>query len=123
MNIVEINVLVLAFLGDAIYERYVREYLILKGISNVNDLQKETINYVSAKNQAKYLKELIDNNILTEEEINIVKRARNHKNSNHPKNCDPVTYHLATGLEALIGYLKLAKKEERIEEIMNVILK
>lgn len=123
MNVMEINALSLAFLGDAIYEEYVRKHLILKGISNVNDLQRETVGYVSAKNQAKYLKELIDNNLLTEEEITIVKRARNHKNSNHPKNCDPVTYHLATGLEALIGYLELKEEKERIKEIMNIILK
>ena len=55
----EINSLVLAYLGDTIYEDYIREYLIKKGISNVNDLQKESIKYVSAKAQAKYLEKLV----------------------------------------------------------------
>ena len=123
MNVLEINVLVLAYLGDAIYENYVRKYLINKGIGNVNDLQTESLNYVSAKSQAKYLQNMIDNNILTEEELDVVKRARNYKTTSHPKNCDIVTYKYATGLEALIGYLELKENKERIDEIMSFILK
>ena len=118
----EINSLVLAYLGDTIYEDYIREYLILKGIGNVNDLQKESIKYVSAKAQAEILKKLMDNNFFTEEELTIIKRARNHKSISHPKNCDIVTYRHATGFEALIGYLKLSGNIKRIEEIMNYIL-
>ena len=118
----EINVLVLAYLGDAIYENYVRKYLVNKGIGHVNDLQKEAINYVSAKSQADFLNRMIDNNFLTDEEIVIVKRARNYKTTSHPKSCDIVTYKYATGLESLIGYLDLEGKNERIEEIMNFIL-
>ena len=123
MNVLEINVLVLAYLGDAIYENYVREYLINKGIGNVNDLQTESLKYVSAKSQAKYIQELMDNNILSERELDVVKRARNYKTTSHPKNCDIVTYKYATGLEALIGYLKLKENNERIDEIMSFILK
>ena len=119
----EINSLVLAYLGDTIYEDFVREYLIKKGIANVNDLQTESIKYSSAKAQTKILKELINKNIFTEEELTIIKRARNHKSISHPKNCDIVTYRYATGFEALIGYLKLDNKEERIKEIMGNILK
>ncbi len=119
----EINSLVLAYLGDTIYEDFVREYLIKKGIANVNDLQTESIKYSSAKAQAKILKELINENVFTEEELTIIKRARNHKSISHPKNCDIVTYRYATGFEALIGYLKLDDKEERIKEIMKNILK
>lgn len=85
MNVIEINVLVLAYLGDAIYENYVRKYLINKGISNVNDLQTESIKYVSAKSQAKYLKVLMDNNFFMDDEISIIKRARNYKTTSHPK--------------------------------------
>lgn len=119
----EINVLVLAYLGDTIYEDYVREFLIRKGLANVNDLQKSAINYVSAKAQCEVLKRLINENILTEEEQEIVRRARNHKCLSHPKNCDIVTYKNATGLEALIGYLKLENDVSRIDEIMKNILK
>lgn len=122
MQTVEINVLVLAYLGDTIYENYIRKYLIGKGIGNVNDLQKESINYVSAKSQAKFLQDMLDNNFLSEEEISVVKRARNYKTTSHPKNCDIVTYKYATGLESLIGYLDLEGKKDRIDEIMNFIL-
>ena len=122
MNILEINVLVLAYLGDTIYENYVRKYLINKGIANVNDLQKEAVNYVSAKSQSMYLKKMMDCNFLSNEELDVVKRARNYKTTSHPKNCDIITYKYATGLEALIGYLNLKENIERIDEIMNFIL-
>ncbi len=122
MDVMEINVLVLAYLGDTIYENYVRRYLISKGIAHVDDLQKEAIKYVSAKNQAVFIQELIDKNLLSEEELDVVKRARNYKTTSHPKSCDIITYKYATGLEALIGYLDLKNHKERIDEIMNFIL-
>lgn len=118
----EINALVLAYLGDTIYEDYIREYLIRQGIANVNDLQKEAIKYVSAKAQSGILKRLIDDNFFSDEELEIIRRARNHKTISHPKNCDIVTYKHATGFEALIGYLKLENNVTRIEEIINKIL-
>ena len=123
MNLLEINVLVLAYMGDTVYENYVRRYLINKGIGNVNDLQTESLKYVSAKSQAKYIQELIDNNMLYENELDIVRRARNYKTTSHPKSCDIITYKYATGLEALIGYLELDNNRERINEIMNFILR
>ena len=122
MNVLEINVLVLAYLGDTIYENYVRRFLISKGIGNVNDLQKEAVSYVSATSQAKYLTSMIDQSFLTEEELDVVKRARNYKTTSHPKSCDIITYKYATGLEALIGYLDLQNRRERVNEIMNFIL-
>ena len=122
MNVLEVNVLVLAYLGDTIYENYVRKYLINKKIANVNDLQRESINYVSAVNQAKYLKMLIDEEFFSEDEINVIKRARNYKSNSHPKNCDIVTYKHATALESLIGYLELKGNRDRIDSIMKKIL-
>lgn len=122
MNVLEVNSLALAYLGDSIYESYIREYLIKKGISHVNDLQVESLNYVSAKSQARILKDLMDKNVFTEEELIIIKRARNTKSKSHPKSCDIITYQHATSLEALFGYLKLRKNEERIEEIISKIL-
>lgn len=122
MNIHEINVLVLAYLGDTIYEDYIRRYLIDRGINHVDKLQKESIQYVSAKGQAKFLKEMLNSNYFTEEEIAIIKRARNYKTNSHPKNCDIITYKLATGLEALIGYLSLSNNKNRIDQIMSHIL-
>ena len=122
MDVREVNVLVLAYLGDTIYENYVRHFLVKNGISNVNDLQKAAIKYVSAVAQAGFLTKMIDEEFLSEEEINVVKRARNYKTTSHPKNCDIVTYKYATGLEALIGYLDLENKNMRINEIMKYIL-
>lgn len=116
------NMLVLAYLGDSIYEIYIRKYLMDKNISKVKDLQKESIKYVSAKGQADYLKQMIDNNFLIQSELDIVKCARNHKNNHKPKNTDIITYKNATGLEALIGYLYLNDKKDRINDIMNYIL-
>ena len=122
MKVVEINSLVLAYLGDTIYENFVRRYLINQGIAHVDELQKSAVKYVSAKSQAAYLQKMIKDNFLSLEELNIVKRARNYKTTSHPKNCDIVTYKYATGLEALIGYLDLSNQKARVNEIMEYIL-
>lgn len=118
----DINVLALAYLGDSIYEVYIRKYLIDKGICNVNELQKEAITYVSAKGQANFLNKMINDNFFTEEEINIIHRGRNHKSHKSPKNTDIRTYKEATGFETLIGYLYINDKKDRINDIMNYIL-
>ena len=122
MDINLINVITLAYLGDSIYEVYVREYLINKGIAKVLDLQKESIKYVSAKSQSRILSYLIDNNLLTDIELDIVKRGRNYKRSSHPKNTDIITYKMSSGFEAMIGYLYLSNNKDRLDEIMNYIL-
>ena len=121
MDVDEISIITLAYLGDAVYEVYVRNYLIKKGIAKVLDLQKEAINYVSAKSQCKILNYLMLNNLLKEEEMDIVKRGRNYKREVHPKNTDIITYKMATGFEALVGYLYLDNKLNRLEEIMSFI--
>lgn len=121
MNIDTINIITIAYLGDAIYEVYIRNYLIKKNIVKVDELQKEAIKYVSAKGQAKILNYLIDNNILTEKELDIVKRGRNYKRSTHPKNTDIITYKKSSGFEALIGYLYLENNITRLEEILKYI--
>lgn len=123
MDVREVNVLVLAYLGDTIYENYVRRYLINSGIGNVNDLQKEAIKYVSAKKQASFVTEMLSLSFFLDDEVDVIKRARNYKTTSHPKNCDIVTYKYATGLEAVIGYLSLINKDERIDKIMSFILK
>jgi len=122
MNVLEINVLVLAYLGDTIYENYIRRYLISLGINHVNDLQTEAIQYVSAKRQALFLQKLVEKNFFQEEELSVIHRARNYKSKSHPKNCDIVTYKHATALEAVIGYLELSDQRERITEIMEQII-
>ncbi len=121
MDIKMINVITLAYLGDAIYEVYIREKMIKEAPLKVEQLQKKAINYVSAKAQAKILSNLIDTNALTEDELDIVKRGRNYKRSSHPKNTDIITYKLSTGFETLIGYLYLSGKKTRLREILELI--
>lgn len=122
MDINLINVMTLAYLGDAVYELYVRDYLINNGIAKVEELQKEAVKYVSAKSQCKILNYLIDNKILTEIELDVVKRGRNYKRMSHPKNTDIITYKMSSGFEALIGYLYLNNEHERLNLIMDYIL-
>lgn len=122
MDVNLINIITLAYLGDAIYEVYIREHLIKNGVAKVEDLQKEAVKFVSAKSQAKILSYLIDNNLLKEVELDIIKRGRNYKRTSHPKNTDIITYKMSSGFEALIGYLYLNNDKERLDEIMNYII-
>ena len=122
MEIRCVNSLVLAYLGDAVYEEYIRMYLIEKKIGKVNDLQKESISYVSARRQAYFLDKMLDSDFLSEEEISVVKRARNAKSHPNPRGSSIIEYKKATALEALIGYLKLEGRKTRIDEVMNYIV-
>jgi ribonuclease-3 family protein len=115
------NPLVMAYMGDTIYEDYIREHLIRSGITKIGELQEGSLNYVSASSQRRLLEKLLDNNFLTEEEQEIVKWGRNAKGA-RSKNSDIVTYRLATGLEALIGKLYFDNKRDRIDEIMKYII-
>ena len=111
-----------AYVGDCVYELYIREFLINLKMVKVKDLQNESLKYVSAKSQRRCLENLIESNFLTEEEIDIYKRGRNahgRKNSN----TDIITYKIATGLECLIGDLYLNKNYQRIKEIMDFIVR
>ena len=120
MNTKTINVQVLALLGDAVLSLYIREELLKQGINNANKLEDMSIKYVSAKGEVTILNKLIEDNLLTEEELDIIKRGRNNKKENHPKNTDIITYKLSTGFEALLGDLYLNDKE-RLKEILNKI--
>lgn len=122
LNTLNINSLELAYLGDATYELYIRKYLTQKGNYRVKDLQDKAIKYVSAKAQSNFLDKMIEDNFLNNEELEIVKRARNHKVLSHPKNTSIVVYKKATGLEALLGYLELTESQSRIKEIMEYIV-
>ncbi len=113
--------LVCAYMGDTIYEMFVREYLVKQGITKVGELQQKSLDYVSAKSQRKHLERLINDNILTNQELEIVKWGRNAKGTKS-KSTDIITYRFATGLEALIGKLHFDNKDSRIKEIMKYIL-
>lgn len=111
---------VLAFVGDAVLSLQVREYLISLGITNLDKLQKTSTEYVSAKAQAGFIRELIDKDLLTEDEMLYFKRGRNAKSYSVAKNQTVGDYRSATGLESLWGYLYLNKEEKRLEELWNL---
>lgn len=122
MNPNELSSLTLAYLGDSIYELYIRHFLIQKGIVKPNDLQANAVSYVSAKAQCQFLQQLLEKDFFSAEELMIIKRARNHKTNSYPKHTSLITYKYATGLEALIGFLYLEKKDDRIRQIMQQIV-
>lgn len=115
-DIAYMNTTVLAFLGDSVYETYVRRYVIDKGQVNADLLHRAAVRFVRADAQAYALKVMMDE--LTEEEQYLVKRARNKKISTKPKNADPVVYKWATAFEALTGFLYLSQNHTRMEEII-----
>ncbi|KXS43171.1 MAG: ribonuclease III family protein [Candidatus Frackibacter sp. T328-2] len=110
---------IMAYIGDSIYEVFIRSYLIEKGIRKNNELHKTAIKYVNAEAQASLLKEIKSS--LTEEEEIIVRRGRNSSSGQVPKNTDVVDYRHSTAFEALIGYLYLEGEEERLQEILTEI--
>lgn len=117
-KLITISPLVLAYLGDTVYESYIREYLIRDNCNKkVNELHKTAIKYSNAKAQASIIHAMIDE--FTEEETRIYKRGRNQKSNTSPKNSDIIDYKYATGFEALIGYLYLKDDKERLEYIIN----
>ncbi|MCI1859252.1 MAG: ribonuclease III [Sporolactobacillus sp.] len=111
--------LVLAFMGDAVIEVYVRDAVIAGGKRKIHSLHEQTIAYVSAKAQAAFLRQLTNEHFLTDEELAIVRRGRNARSHSVPKNTDVQTYNESTGFEALIGYLHFAGRGERIDAILS----
>lgn len=117
MDVKEVNVKTLAYIGDVVYELYIREHVISNSHEQVNKLHKKTIKYVSAKAQAKIVESLMGE--LEVYEKDIIRRGRNADANTVPKNTDVVTYKIATGFEALIGYLYLTKNEVRLKYLIQ----
>ena len=107
-----------AYIGDAVYEVAVRERLIAGKKCGVDKIHRQAVRYVSADGQAKAIKALACG-FLTETEVKVYKRGRNHRSSSRPKNANPRTYKIATGFEAMLGYLYLSGQDERLEAVMN----
>lgn len=110
--------LTLAYIGDAVYELKIREYLINEGITSVNNLHKSAINFTSAIAQSRVVDHIFD--ILNEEEVEYYKRGRNATIPHKPRSASLKDYIKATGFEALIGYLYLNKNTERLDEIIQI---
>ena len=110
---------VLAFMGDAYLSVQVRDYLISLGMTNLNKLQKASTHFVSATAQAKFVHWLLDEALLSDQEITAFKRGRNAKSTSVAKNADVLDYRMATGLEALWGMLYFEGQFERLDELFN----
>ena len=108
--------LVWAYVGDSVYELFIRTHLVNNTKLNPHKLHIEAINYVKAKAQAEILDRIQE--YLTDEEKDIVRRGRNAQNHHLPKNANIADYSHATAFEALIGYLYLSKQDERLKEIL-----
>ena len=109
-----------AYVGDAVYELYIRTNLVNNTKLKPHKLHIESIKYVKAKAQADLLKKI--ENILSDSEKDIVRRARNAENHHLPKNADPADYMYSTAFEGLIGYLYLTKQDERLQEILKMCM-
>ncbi|WP_163582585.1 Mini-ribonuclease 3 [Gracilibacillus saliphilus] len=115
----EMKSLALAYMGDVIYEKYVREYLICMGTVKVQQLHQHAVRFVKATSQAKVVHHWIETNQLTTEELAVVKRGRNAKSGSVPKNTSVQAYRYSTAFEALIGFLYLDQQHERLELLIK----
>ena len=113
--------LVWAYIGDSVYEMFIRVNLVNHSNANPHKLHIESIKYVKAKAQADILKKI--KNQLSEKELEIVRRGRNAENHHVAKNANVADYSQSTAFEALIGYLYLTKQDDRLKEILNMSLK
>ena len=120
MNYYTENTIALAFVGDAVYELFIREHLFEKiNKQRPDQMHRASVKFVKAAAQCESIKKLINEEFLTEEELALVKRARNHKVATKAKNASMVEYKWATAFEALLGYLYLSGQEERLKEVME----
>lgn len=120
LDVKMLSPLVWAYVGDSVYELYIRTHLVNFSNAKPHKLHIETIKFVKAEAQAKILDKIW--NSLTEEEQEIFKRGRNTENHHLPKNGNVADYSHATGFEALIGYLYLSKQDKRLEEILKLCI-
>ncbi|MBM7707497.1 ribonuclease-3 family protein [Chryseomicrobium aureum] len=118
-DVKQLNALALAYMGDAVLERAVREHLLVNGMIRPNALHREATNYVSAKAQSAIVHDMMENNFLTEDELATYRRGRNAKSGTVPKNTDVQTYRASTGFEAVLGSLYLRGDHDRVEQLLT----
>ena len=116
----QLSPLVWAYIGDSIYEIFIRTHLVNNSNAKPHRLHIETIKFVKAKAQADTLAKIKES--LTEKEKEIVRRGRNAENHHVAKNASVAEYSQATAFEALIGYLYLTKQDDRLQEILTMCL-
>lgn len=115
----QLNGLALAYVGDAVYETYIRKHLVAQGQTRPSQLHRLATHYVSAKAQAMLIEKMVEQQILTEEEEGFYRRGRNSKSQTSAKNTDIKTYRMSTGFESVIGYLHLTDQEERVASLVK----
>ena len=118
MNIKEVSTEALAYLGDSVLEIRVREKLVNDGISGSGNLNRASLSYVKASEQAAAMHRIIP--LLDDEETLVFKRGRNMSGGNVPKSATMSEYRTATGMEVLFGYLHLIGRDERIDELFSL---
>lgn len=109
---------VLAFVGDGVYSLYIRHKVVLTENLKGKDLHTRVVNYVKASGQSNFIDKLLP--VLSDDELHVYKRARNHKTLSQSKNANIVDYKRATGLEALLGYLYLSGNMDRLNQILKM---
>ena len=117
-NIAEISTAALAYLGDSVIELCVRKTLVLKGVSSAKNLNTISLKFVKAESQADAIMKILP--LLSEEENAAYRRGRNIGHTNVPKSATMGQYRMATGMEALFGYLYLIGAQERIDELFTL---
>ncbi|MGE5627759.1 MAG: Mini-ribonuclease 3 [Solirubrobacterales bacterium] len=121
LDIRQLNPLTLAFIGDAVYELFVRTHILNeKSQMSPHKMHVEAIKYVKAHSQSEIIKRIQDD--LTEEEMYFFKKGRNAKSGTVPKNADVQEYRFATGFECLLGYLYVTQNNERLEYILDKVI-
>lgn len=115
----QMNSLALAYIGDAVYEVYVRTHLIDEGQVRPHKLHHHAVRFVSAEAQASIIHHWLDSDMLSEEEVAVVKRGRNAKSKSTPRNMAVIDYRFATAFEALIGFHYLMEHETRLNELLE----
>ncbi|MFC0212841.1 Mini-ribonuclease 3 [Paenibacillus chartarius] len=116
----QLNPLVLAYIGDAVFEVFVRQYVISQTNHRPNHLHRQSTRFVSAKAQAAALQRLMPE--LSEEERDIVKRGRNAKSGSSPRNTDILDYRHSTAFECLLGYLYYKQDYARLRRLAELVI-
>ena len=119
-NLKDVPISTLAYIGDAVYEWYARLFTLNNCCSKAGDLHRRSVELVKAKAQAEAIRHLLP--ALTEDEMSIFRRGRNSQPLSRSKHADPADYLMATGLEAVIGYLSLKRDDQRLDQLMSLIL-
>jgi ribonuclease-3 family protein len=118
LNPREYSPLALAYIGDTVYDLFIRTKVLSKGNRHVTEMHKESVNFVKAHSQSVSAYALEE--FLNEDEMRVLKWGRNAKSNTTPKNADVTEYRMATGFETLVGYLYLAGEDERLSYLLEI---